>query len=266
MEQTGLMLVGELARKMGVSVRTLQYYDQMGLLSPSGSTEGGRRLYSDRDQVRLHQILGLKHLGFSLSAIKDKLLSLETTDDVLVALTRQREVLSQQIRELSSVLEDLTKLEEEVRQMGKVDFTRYAYILTLLQNHNKLYWAVKMFDSELWEHIQQRFEEQPEKAVRLYESYEQLSREVLALKDAGVEPSSPEAADIARRWWGMVEEFTGGNSEILAKLLAANESKSGWSEELKARQASIDDYLTEAMRGYFAQLAKLPEGLERLNE
>lgn len=61
----GFMTVGELAKKMNVTVRTLQYYDKEGVLSPSAESEGGRRLYTDKDLVLLHQILSLKSLGFS---------------------------------------------------------------------------------------------------------------------------------------------------------------------------------------------------------
>ena len=71
--ETAYMTVGEVAKKMGVTVRTLQYYDREGLLSPSGK-RNGRRLYSDRDLILLHQILSLKHLGFSLNDIKDRLI------------------------------------------------------------------------------------------------------------------------------------------------------------------------------------------------
>ena len=59
----GFMTVGEVAKKMGVTVRTLQYYDKEGLLSPSAESEGGRRLYTDKDLVMLHQIISLKSLG-----------------------------------------------------------------------------------------------------------------------------------------------------------------------------------------------------------
>ena len=52
----GYMTVGEVAEKMGISVRTLQYYDREGLIPPSALSEGGRRLYTDRDLVQLHQI------------------------------------------------------------------------------------------------------------------------------------------------------------------------------------------------------------------
>lgn len=58
----GYMTVGEIAKKMNVTVRTLQHYDREGLFSPSAVSEGGRRLYTNKDILRLHQILSLKHL------------------------------------------------------------------------------------------------------------------------------------------------------------------------------------------------------------
>ena len=47
----GYMTVGEVAKKMGVTVRTLQYYDKEGLFSPSAESKGGRRLYTDKDLI-----------------------------------------------------------------------------------------------------------------------------------------------------------------------------------------------------------------------
>ena len=55
--QKEFLTVGELARLMGTTVRTLQYYDREGILKPSSFSEGGRRLYSAKDVVKLHQIL-----------------------------------------------------------------------------------------------------------------------------------------------------------------------------------------------------------------
>ena len=68
----GFLTVGQVAKKMGVTVRTLQYYDRVGVLSPSAESEGGRRLYTEKDFIRLHQILSLKSLGFSLEDIKQR--------------------------------------------------------------------------------------------------------------------------------------------------------------------------------------------------
>ena len=65
--------VGELARRTGLTVRTLHHYDAIGLLRPSGRTDSahgsGHRLYTAADVARLQQILSLKHLGFGLEQI-----------------------------------------------------------------------------------------------------------------------------------------------------------------------------------------------------
>ncbi|MFB5251648.1 MerR family transcriptional regulator [Bacillus mycoides] len=68
-----LISIQELTRETGVTVRTLRYYDQIDLLKPSGKTDGGHRLYSERDVVRLQQILFLKEMGFSLKEITNML-------------------------------------------------------------------------------------------------------------------------------------------------------------------------------------------------
>ena len=103
----GYLTVGEAAKKMGVSVRTLQHYDKTGLLAPSAYSEGGRRLYSGKDLVTLHQILALKRLGFSLTDIKTRLIPLNTPQEVARALSHQAAALQQQIESLSESLREL---------------------------------------------------------------------------------------------------------------------------------------------------------------
>src|SRR5580704_5021023 len=63
--------VGELAKQTGLSVRTLRYYDEIGLLSPSHRTAAGHRSYTTRDVARLQRIVSLRTLGFSLDQIRE---------------------------------------------------------------------------------------------------------------------------------------------------------------------------------------------------
>src|SRR5580765_3047795 len=63
--------VGELARRTGLTVRTLHHYDAIGLLKPSGHTASGYRLYTQNDIARLQQVISLRQLGFSLEEIAD---------------------------------------------------------------------------------------------------------------------------------------------------------------------------------------------------
>ena len=62
---------GELAKAAEVSVRTVQYYDQRGILTPSKVTEGGRRIYHESDLERLKVICFLRDLDFSINQIKN---------------------------------------------------------------------------------------------------------------------------------------------------------------------------------------------------
>lgn len=154
----GYMTVGEVAKKMDVTVRTLQYYDREGLLSPSCVSEGGRRLYTDRDIVKLHQILSLKHLGFSLDDIKNRLISLDTPAEIADALEEQAAAVRQKIETLSESLRELEALRAEVLQMQSVDFKKYADIIVNLQMKNDYYWLIKHFDDQTLDHIRRRFD------------------------------------------------------------------------------------------------------------
>ena len=133
----GYMTVGEVAKKMGVTVRTLQYYDKKGLLSPSAESEGGRRLYTNKELIILNQIISLKSLGFTLGDIKERLISLDTPAGVADALTKQADNIRKNMEQLSASLTAIEHLREEVLQMQTVDFKKYADIIVNLQMNNK---------------------------------------------------------------------------------------------------------------------------------
>src|SRR5271165_6608829 len=63
--------VGELAKRTGLTIRTLHHYDEIGLVKPSRHGESGYRLYTAVDLARLQQVLSLKQLGFSLEEVRD---------------------------------------------------------------------------------------------------------------------------------------------------------------------------------------------------
>ena len=74
------MHIGQLAEKTGLSLRTIRHYDEVGLLKPSGRTEGGFRLYSNEDLSRLLLIRRMKPLGFSLGEMTDLLDNIDNLD------------------------------------------------------------------------------------------------------------------------------------------------------------------------------------------
>ena len=65
--------IGELAKRTGLTVRTLHHYDEIGLLSPAERSDGGHRVYDEAAVQRLYRIVSLRSLGFPLDAIADAL-------------------------------------------------------------------------------------------------------------------------------------------------------------------------------------------------
>ena len=108
-KESDLYKAQEFAERAGVTVRTLHHYDRLGLLSPSGRTEAGYRLYGDRDLVRLEQILALKFIGFPLQEIR-RLLKRDAKD-LPSALRRQRTLILEKRRLLDLAAQAIQRAE-----------------------------------------------------------------------------------------------------------------------------------------------------------
>ena len=253
MENKDLLTIGELAARMDSTVRTLQYYDKEDLLKPSARSKGGRRLYGQKDIVKLHQILSMKFLGFSLDEIKSNLVSLDTPKEVINVLIKQKDAVRSQIESLTSALSAIDALLEEVHHMNEVNFSKYADIISLLRLKNEGYWIVKFFDDKLMTHIKDKYSQQPDKGLILFKQWESMCDEIPLLKAKGVTPSSKIGQELARKWWDLVMEFTGGDMSMLPELIKFNQSKDGWSEEMKKKQLAADGFIETALAIYFEQ-------------
>ncbi|WP_345725258.1 MerR family transcriptional regulator [Alcaligenes faecalis] len=104
------LTVGEVARRSGLTVRTLHHYDAIGLVKPKGRSEAGYRLYNAQDIERLHAVLSLKKLGLSLEAIGAALAGrglnpLELINQQIIEAERAIEQ-AQTLRDSLSLLQD----------------------------------------------------------------------------------------------------------------------------------------------------------------
>lgn len=253
----GYMTTGEIAKKMGVTVRTLQHYNKEGLLPPSFVSLGGRRLYTDKDMIKLHQILSLKHLGFSLQDIKKRLIPLNTPDDVAGILEEQAAALRQKIEALRESLWELERLRNEVLQMQTVDFKKYADIIINLQMKNDYYWLIKHFDEQLLDHIRNRFDK--ESGMAFIEAFQLLQEKAIRFSQEGVAADSEQGQKFAESYWKMIMEFTGGDISMLSKLIEFGQSKNldqNWME----KQTLANAFIEPALEVYFSKLGTDPFG------
>ena len=242
----GYMTVGQVAKKMGITARTLQYYDREGVLSPSAQSEGGRRLYTDKDMVKLHQVLSMKYLGFSLDDIKNRLVSLDTPAEVADALDDHADAIRQKMEALAESLKAIETLKAEVLQIQSVNFRKYADIIVNLQMENKMYWIIKHIDDDVMDYFRSRFDKQTAKAMM--KRLDGLLNEAARLKEAGELPESEKSQVFAKEFWDLVLEFTEGDMSILTKL----------SKITDKTNLGVDDFIQAALEVYFTKLGSSP--------
>ncbi len=129
---------GELAKECGITVRTVQFYDQKGILVPSALTEGGRRLYSDDDLRKMKIICFLRDTGLSLDTI-GKLLKEENPGSVIsIFLEQQEQVLREEIGDRKGKLDRLEELKKGLKDFPAFSVESIGDIAATVENKKKL--------------------------------------------------------------------------------------------------------------------------------
>lgn len=190
------LTVGELAKRAGVTVRTLQYYDQQGLLSPSATDQQNHRLYSEADLEELYQILILKFLGLTLSEIKSHK---ESYGDVPTL----RALANRQLKETEEKISDLLKTMTQLRELiefasssmgtGLVDWQSLANYLEKRQEAPEHFWSlISVQDSS----IPAPDAEDEGTRKQQVEHWHSLIAQIIRLMQNGVAPESAEAQQL----------------------------------------------------------------------
>ncbi|MFD2170536.1 MerR family transcriptional regulator [Tumebacillus lipolyticus] len=121
--------IKEVAKQTKITVRTLRYYDQIGLLTATSKTEGGHRLYSDDDMKRLQQIQFLKGMGYRLQDIKDMLS--DSTWSWSISLKSQLVYIIEEKERLNSIESSLNELINSIAVEGGDDHLAVQKLIQL---------------------------------------------------------------------------------------------------------------------------------------
>ena len=207
--------VGRLAELAGVTVRTLHHYDHVGLLTPSGRSVSGYRVYNSDDTARLQQILLYREMGLSLKDIR--LILDHPGFDKVSALRDHRKVLRMRIRRLkvlertvAATLEDL--LNEEARMSDKDKFAGF-------ENEHARYRdeAIERFGTSVVEDSEKRMAQMTdEEKANTFKEGVQIARELAALIENA--PDSPETLALAARQHAFVNKFWDASPEAFRAL------------------------------------------------
>lgn len=223
--------IGLFARKGGVTVRTLQFYDQKGLLSPSRQSESGQRLYCDSDLFVLQQILALKALGLSLDEIKVYL----RTDPAKLAgvLAAQKGIIHEKRRNLEAILQAIEEVEFAILE-GRFTWDGMIKMMEVIHMDQNNDWVNKYLSPEdqkrMSEISEQSYSEEAKQKLasrgpwteadqqRVSQEYASLAADLKRLVQEGQDPGSPGAQAAAGKFLGLIAQFTQGDAQVEAGL------------------------------------------------
>ena len=106
--------IGELAKRVGKTVRTIHFYEELGLLRPAERSPGGFRMYTDHALDRIHWIERLQELGFSLNDIKQFLAAFHAHDTGPESMGALRSFYGEKLAETKQAIARLQTLESEL--------------------------------------------------------------------------------------------------------------------------------------------------------
>lgn len=232
--------IGELAKRTGVSVRTLHHYDAIGLLRPSHRSESGHRLYDRNDVARLQQIRSLRALGLSLEEIRELLNTSRLTPLGVIEmhLGRVREEIELQ-RQLASRLEAIAERLRQAETPSAEELLKTIEVMTMFE---------KYFTDEQRETLRQRRESLGEEHIREVEQeWPRLIAAVREEMEKGTDPQSPRVRELAKRWQELVAEFSGGDRGIEQSVATMYRENTQTTQQF-GLDPSIFAYIGKAMK------------------
>ena len=240
------MRISEVAKLTGITVRTLHYYDEIGLLKPSEITEAGYRLYSREDLEILQQILFFRELDFPLSQIKE--IMNNPNYDKEEALKKQKELLIQQRQRIEGLIKliekriegdnnmsfkefDMNEIEENKKKYAKEVKERWGTSKAYEESEKK----TSSYNKEKWGDINQETSE-------IFKGFAELRNS---------DPGSEEVQELVRRWQKYItDNFYTCTNEIFSGLGLMYVEDERFKENLDKNGEGTAKLMAEAIKIY----------------
>lgn len=245
--------VKEVSDLVGVSVRTLHHYDQIGLLKPTSVSPAGYRLYTDSDLEKLQQILFFKELGFSLQETGKIIHS--PGFDRKQALKKHKELLIKKRERLDEIIKSVEKSIDAIERgmkMNKKEMFK-AFDMHEIEKHQKKYAEEvkqKYGNTEAYnESLQKTSKYTKEDWSAMMEKWDDLYRRIAARMEYG--PADPEVQKMMAEYQQFISgSFYNCTTEIFRGLGDLYVSDERFTVNIDKHGAGLAQFLKEAMHIY----------------
>ncbi|MBS4190000.1 MerR family transcriptional regulator [Bacillus sp. FJAT-49705] len=213
--------IGQFSKKTSTTIRTLRYYDEIGILKPAFITESGRRYYSDNDLIKLQKIVSLKYLGYSLEKITE---FIHMNDwNLKESLSFQRKEMLQKKLHIEKVIRALDHALHIMDDDGEVDSSIFISLILNIQMESEHKKWLKGFIEEkkvdaMYDIPEEKQLELNKKAITIYSDLKNLY---------GHDPESNQVQEVIKGYMEIVQEIIGDDFKLVQELYdMGNESES----------------------------------------
>lgn len=203
--------IGEFSERTGTSIRTLHYYDEIGLLNPKKHPSSGHRLYTDQDALILQQIVSLKFLGYSLDEIHGMInkptfvLSLNETLEI------QKKAMEEKKEHIETVLKAINTtliiLKEEKEVTGAI---LMPLIRSIQMENEQRKWIEQYMPDKVAEHLNEKFKEDSTASDKEYVRFTNGVKKLV-----GTPIDDPEVQELVGRWMQIANESICSTMELM---------------------------------------------------
>ncbi len=253
------MTSGEIAKKVGVSQKTIRLYDEKGLLKPSEYSEGNYRLYDKEALLILENIIALKQIGFSLEEIRDNLIN-DRELNIVDSLNAQLKIMEEKKLEIERVIECIKGM--LARTEGQPDWNTVAEIAKMIQKDQcadeRHFYALKYTaeDKDWYERLFEYLDiDEKSNVLDLGCGFAKLWRNNWDRIPEGVKI---DAVDVRGSWADNFAEFIPENADKLSKGVAINMH---WSNVEEAKTWDKAGYYQYIIAHYLLDFIEDREGL-----
>ncbi|EJS60598.1 MerR family transcriptional regulator [Bacillus cereus] len=179
--------IGEFSKRTGTSIRTLQYYDEIGLLKPEKNISSGHRVYKDKDILALQKIVSLKVLGYSLEEIRGMLNVKSLNISLKETLQNQRVAFEEKKKQLEVSIKAIERTMVCLKEDEEVDSNILMSLINSIQKENEQrLWLEEYVSKEVADGLYNKPEEE---GIALDKEFVRLAKEVKRLFGRQIEDS-----------------------------------------------------------------------------
>lgn len=216
MKENNTYSIGEFSEKTGVSIRTLHYYDEIGLLQPEKNLTSGHRIYNHQDIITLQKIISLKFLGYSLDKIANLLHEPRISIDLNETLALHLQVLEKEKETIEQSVIAIQRVIKLLEVEGEVDGNILLSLIYGMQTEKiQKEWMEQHNLTDVIEDLSKKTEEEK---ITLDQTFIQLANEVKNLYGKPVK--DPKVQEMINKYLEATFEFL--DEDMIQKLADAD--------------------------------------------